>query len=36
MPLRVGMGYDIHRRAQGRLLVLGVATTEIQVQLQQR
>lgn len=23
MPLRVGMGYDIHRRAQGRLLVLG-------------
>jgi 2-C-methyl-D-erythritol 2,4-cyclodiphosphate synthase len=23
MPLRVGLGYDIHRRAQGRLLVLG-------------
>jgi 2-C-methyl-D-erythritol 2,4-cyclodiphosphate synthase len=23
MPLRVGLGYDIHQRAQGRLLVLG-------------
>jgi len=23
MPLRVGIGYDIHRRGQGRLLVLG-------------
>ncbi len=23
MPLRVGIGYDIHRRAQGRMLVLG-------------
>lgn len=23
MPLQVGLGYDIHRRAQGRLLVLG-------------
>lgn len=23
MPLRVGFGYDIHRRSQGRLLVLG-------------
>src|SRR5438552_13769627 len=26
MPLRVGIGYDIHRRAQGRLLVLGGVT----------
>ena len=23
MPLHVGLGYDIHRRAEGRLLVLG-------------
>jgi len=23
MPLHVGFGYDVHRRAQGRLLVLG-------------
>ena len=23
MPVRVGIGYDVHRRAQGRMLVLG-------------
>jgi 2-C-methyl-D-erythritol 2,4-cyclodiphosphate synthase len=28
MPLRVGIGYDVHRRARGRMLVLGGVTFE--------